>query len=607
MTQGLFKKTCHILATALLLLFSLYSPIRAETDGDLQTLEMFYEGKDLVVSATRNPKPLSQTAENVAVVTAADIEMMGAHTLPDVLNNIPGLQTDDRGSIATFGGLFIQGADPFNILFLLDGVTLNFIGAGLADIAPIPVQNIERIEIVKGPASSSWGSALGGVVNIVTKSPLEGKKLGGALSFSAGERGTRDSRGEVSGTVGPLGYYLHAGNIVSDGLSPNTPLDLNNVYGKLRRDLPGRGSLLFTLAYTTQSAGEGQAEAFQISLRDRKKNLLSTLSLNHPLGDKAALDLSLRTSWKRFDSLANDLITGEPLPDIITHEWTLGGSAKLALREGIQSIAAGADFDHVDYDDATVQLKGEKWGLFLNDTFSLGAFAITPGVRYDRLNQVGGFISPSLGATWRVNDRTILRAYGARGHSLPVMFPGATREKVLTVQTGVETTQLPFLWLKATLFLNYISDHQSFDEDWNLILVKHKRQGVEVEARTVPLFNTSLAAGYTFVDVRSRESGEVVRNIPRQVVKLGVHYDDRSSFRGTLLGRYVWWNASADNNARYTAIIWDLNLSKRVFALRDTAVELFFSAHNLFNGAQYNFDAFQNARRWLEGGIKFSF
>ena len=77
---------------------------------------------------------------------------------------------------------------------------------------------------------------------------------------------------------------------------------------------------------------------------------------------------------------------------------------------------------------------------------------------------------------------------------------------------------------------------------------------------------------------------------------------------GALLGRYLWWNGSPGNATKDKAIIWDLNLAGKVFALRDTAVELFFNVHNIFNGAQFNTDSHdENARRWLEGGIRCNF
>ena len=123
--------------------------------------------------------------------------MMGAHTLVDVLATVPGIQTNERGGLGSFNDLYIQGATAVHILFMLDGVALNLMATQFTDFSGIPIQNIDRIEILKGPAPHPGDPALGGVINIITKSPIEGEKAGGTLSFSAWERGTRDSRGEL--------------------------------------------------------------------------------------------------------------------------------------------------------------------------------------------------------------------------------------------------------------------------------------------------------------------------------------------------------------------------------------------------------------------------
>ena len=620
MPRGFFQKALFIFLPTLLFLASLHGPAIAASDEDMQTLGMYYEPKDLVVSATRNPKPLSLAAENITIITAKEIEMMGAHTLVDVFANVPGIQASDQGGPGGLNDFFIWGASSVNhILLMVDGVTLNMQASQFVDPRGIPIQNIERIEIVKGPGSSSWGSALGAVINIVTKSPLVGKKVGGTLSFSGGERGTRDTRGEFSGTSGPLGYYLFAGNLTSRGFRPNTAVDQNNIYGKFRLELPSQGSLQFTIAYDRDRVGNGDLSAPPFGLVDKLHtiNFFSTLSLNYPISDRIDLDISLRTRYLKNDDIQTFLIdnpdfgvkAGDTL-DVKGHETTYGGSARLTWRERMNTLAVGADYDYLDTlaeshfnnDPANdTKLVSDKYGIFINDTLALGDFAVTPGIRYDRMRPVGDFFSPSLGVAWNPTDKITLRTYAARGYSLPLLDPGATQQKVTTVQAGVETTYIPYLWLKGTFFWNQLSDVQSSHTE-------QLKQGAEVEGKTVPIFNTSLSAGYTFIDAKDRDTGEIIQNIPRQILKLGLHYDDeRHSFRGALLGRYVLSNASADNNAKDKTIIWDLNLSKRVLNYHDTALELFFNAHNLFNGAQYSFDAFKNAPRWFEGGIKFDF
>ena len=605
MTRGKLSKICSVLICSLSLIAAFHHPALAASEDDLQTLELFYEGKDLAVSATRSPKLISQTAENITVITAAEIEMMGAHTLLEVLNNVSGIQLiDERGSLGAWTGFSIQGADFSQVLVLLDGVTLNFRNSNFADLSSIPVQFIERIEIIKGAGSSSWGSAMGGVINIVTRSPNEDKKAGGTLSFSGGERGTRDSRGEASGTAGPFGYYLYAGNLVSSGLSPHTRLDLDNLYGKLKWDLPRQGSLLFTIGHTWQSGGNGQSQIYDLSLEDRKKNFLSTLTYTRPLSDRAGIELSLRTASKRLDDFYSVTSTGETFPKKITRESDTGGSAKFTWRGDWQTLAVGTDYDFIKSNDGTTNVRSDKWGVFLNDTISLGPLAITPGIRYDRMNQTGGFTSPSLGVAWSLNEQTVLRAYAGRGYSLPLVITSTPQSKVITLQAGFETTQIPHLWLKTTFFDNYLETAGYFSPT----LAKQQRQGVEVEGRSIPIFNTSLSADYTLINAWDRATRQELPWQPRQIVKMGINYDDKHTLRASLLGRYVWFSITPDTPTKDKAVIWDLTLAKKVFAAHETELELFFNAHNLFNGAQYNSsEGFINSRRWLEGGVRFNF
>lgn len=483
----------------------------------------------------------------------------------------------------------------------------------------MPVQFIERLEIIKGPASSSWGSALGGVVNIVTKSPNEEKKIGGTVSFFGGERETRDSQGELAGTIDRFGYYLYGGNLTSNGFRPHTNIDENNIYAKLRWDLPERGSLLYTLGFTKGAAGGGQADIYDFFLNSNHHYFLSTLSLNYPINENTDFDVSVRTTSRAFGSTVNVLSIGTLLQENELTETTYGGSSRLTWRKGISTFVAGGDYDYAKVDtSSSAPILGQsvsqqhfttdKWGVFANDTLTLGNFAVTPGIRFDRMRQVGNSWSPSFGATWSLDEKTILRAYTGQGYSLPQILPGALQEKVFTVQTGFETSHIPSLWLKTTLFDNYISDHQGYDQNGKPVLQRLQKQGIEVEAKTVPVFNTSLVAGYTFIDAKNRDTGALVGyGIPRQILKLGLLYNYQNSFRASLLGRYVWWNAVLSDDARDNPIIWDLNLAKKFVIADDKAAEIFFTGHNLFNGAQYPSGYFKNPRRWLEGGVRFSF
>jgi vitamin B12 transporter len=209
------------------------------------------------------------------------------------------------------------------------------------------------------------------------------------------------------------------------------------------------------------------------------------------------------------------------------------------------------------------------------------------------------------------------------GFSIPPLFDtyglgigneNLKMEKVWSVSAGVETSVTRYFWVKATYFFNYIDDYIGFNGINYENVGSRRRQGVETEVRTVPFWDTSLMAGFTFISVKDIEADRVVKDIPRNVWDVGIDYNNEKIVRAALRGHYIWWNASSDLNfpegeadARYKAMIWDLNLSRTVFDGKDLSMDIFFTAHNLFNGSQYSNGLFPNPGRWFEGGVRCKF
>jgi vitamin B12 transporter len=136
---------------------------------------------------------------------------------------------------------------------------------------------------------------------------------------------------------------------------------------------------------------------------------------------------------------------------------------------------------------------------------------------------------------------------------------------------------------------------------------KQRRQGVEAEIKTMPLYNTSLMAGYTYLEARDRDTGEEISGTPKYTVDVGIQYDDKKSFQATLKGHYVRWHIPPHEQGKFNAMTWDLNLAKMVFTHENTTIDLFFTAHNIFNSAQYPIISTRNPGRWFEGGVRFDF
>jgi len=622
MHKSLYKTTIFLLPA--LFLLTLCRPAFAQPEREMTTLKMFYDEDDIVVTPTRYPKSISRVAENMTVITAEDIKAINAHTLADVLYYVPGVSVQVTGGPGSLANTFIQGSAFRHVLLLIDGVPQNNLSDSFPDVGAVTVQAIERVEIIKGPASSSWGSSLGGVINVITKSPDETRSLGGTVAASIGERNTGDYRGEISGKIAGVGFYLSGGGLLSDGILPHNGFHGGNLYTKLKYDPTDRADLTFTLGYNRGAREIGEVPLFGVSFDEDYHSLFATLGLNYSITSELFLEIALRSSSRNNRRITNDLGAGQLLDDFKADEYNYGFGAKLVWAPRYHEMVLGVDLDSGHFKSIIIKdgkQRLEKWSFFLNDTFSLRTFSLTPGFRYDHTSTNGDFWSPSLGVTFAPLENTVVRAFVSRGFSTPplsVTFgdgsfaanPNLKMETVWSYSFGFETTMLRYALLKTTIFRHDISDLiGSAGTNTFVNQGKQRRQGVEIEFKTMPVFNTSLAFGYAFTDASDRQTRETIPGVARNTYDVELRYDDSKSFRATLKGRYLHWHGEPADNGRYTAMIWDLHLAKKVFTFSDErqAVETFFSTHNLFNGAQYPAFPFRNPRRWFEGGVRFNF
>ncbi len=570
------------------------------------SLDLYSAWQETASSASRVPKPLSQTAENVTVITAKEIEQLNAHTLADILETVPGVQMQLRSAPGGVAFTYLQSTNYNHTTVLLDGTSINDLGDHYPNVSAIPARIIERIEIVKGSASSAWGQALGGIINVITKSP-EQRKLGGSVTASIGERTTADTRAEITGTSGRLGYYLSSGYLGSNGIAPNSalPVNSNSTYAKLAYALPGQGEMRASFNYYRSDRGTVYSpDILDIKQKQQVNSLLATLALNKPLSDSLVLDIQASHINDRQTLLQTE-ISSDTASTVFGKNLISGVKASLLWRTDNNVLVGGSDYEHVEYTNNSSFRKKDRWGVYLNDVLSVGPLSFSPGVRFDRTGN-GDQASASFGATWQVTGNTTLRAYTGRGYSLFEFNKNASPEKIWTTQVGVESTAVPYLWLKTTLFRNEI---------WNVLsqrnldpAVPERRiaLGAELEARTIPVFKTSLGAGYTFTNTVRTSDRHQVYEAARHTLQLALRYDD-STYRGVLAGRHVYWNGVPGYGGKYWGLIWDLHLGATLLKREDSSLELFFSGHNLFNGKQFSDETLPNNSRWFEGGMRVRF
>lgn len=174
----------------------------------------------IAVTANRTPTPISEIASSITVITREEIQKSQSAFVSHLLRNVPSLDVVQSGGEGKLTSIFIRGANSHHTLVLLDGIPLNDPSSpnNAVDLSNLMINNIERIEIIRGPQSVLYGpEAIGGVVQLFTKAGEN--KYDVSLSTEAGSNERYDINASLSGTSNKFSYSLAAGHFETGGIS----------------------------------------------------------------------------------------------------------------------------------------------------------------------------------------------------------------------------------------------------------------------------------------------------------------------------------------------------------------------------------------------------
>lgn len=177
----------------------------------------------IVVTATRVPTPADEIGSSVTLISAEQIEQRQYRSLAEALRGVPGLRVVQSGGPGQQASVFIRGASSSHTLVLIDGVDVSDPGnpSRAVDFANLPVDNVDRIEIVRGPQSTLYGSnAIGGVINVITKRGSGDTRA--SLAMEAGSNSTANQYLTAQGGADRAGYSLSLSHqkTHSDSMTP---------------------------------------------------------------------------------------------------------------------------------------------------------------------------------------------------------------------------------------------------------------------------------------------------------------------------------------------------------------------------------------------------
>ena len=456
---------------------------------------------DTVITASRVLQRAQDALPDVSLITRADIERSQARDLPTLLQNLAGMEITQSGGMGGVASLFMRGAESRHALVLVDGLPMNNLNFNLAALEHLPLNGIERIEVVRGNVSSLYGSAaLGGVVQIFTRQNSSKLGKGPWLETNAQLGSNQFRSGQVSaGQSWASGFGVNASseNIQTQGFNainplqrPNTNTDLDgykrqsNAINFSQEFEAGRIGLMLRethadVQYDSQWGPANQADESKSVLRNALLNASykasSQLQWHFSLGQQADKLNAAVTAYPYF-------VNSQSKTSSVGAVWTLWPQHSLTsgYESTRQKIASDTAYNPTERTldswrlGYQAQLKNQQWQLNVrrdqysdfgeaNTWYAGYGYFLTPALRV-KASASTGFMAPTF------ND--LYYPWGGN----PLLKP----EKARSNEVGLQYIQAKWN-ARLTAFENRYTNLIDNDQFWTRTnIAKAKNQGIEV-------------------------------------------------------------------------------------------------------------------------------
>lgn len=409
----------------------------------------------VVITANRTPQPLSSVLADISVVERDEIQRSGAFGVADLLARLPGVEFARNGGPGTSTSLFIRGSETRHTAVYIDGVRVDSQSTGGAAWEQIPLDQFERIEVLRGPAAAVYGSdAVAGVVQLFTKRGNGAARPTAALTL--GSFGTAQAQVGVSGSADALDYALSAGHGRSDGFDARTAAAAGH---NLDKDGWKRSSVQGRVGYQINPAHRVDASLLASKLRSGYDGSATADDQNHHTLRTGSLawegrwsaDSITRAQWGQTDS------TYETQPSFYRTETTLKNlTLQHEQRVAGQWLTGTLERrDDALFNPATAfaaDLRGQRHqnALGLGWRADVGAHGLQAHVRHDDDSEFGGKSTGSLAWGWAFVPQWRVTAAAATSFRVPTLYQRLSQygNAALVPETG-RNVEMGLRWASA--------------------------------------------------------------------------------------------------------------------------------------------------------------
>jgi len=492
--------------------------------------------KPVVVTATRVPVAADLVASAVTVLRGADLVAQGIRTVAQALEAVPGAHVVETGSFGGQTSSFMRGGESDYTKVLLDGVALNQAG-GAIDLASLTTDNVDRIEIVRGPVSVLYGTdAVTGVIQIFTRSGQGPARFG--ADVAAGTYGSTRGAVDIAGGTHTIGYSARVSRFASDGLYPYNNQYRNSVVSAGVRVVPDvRTDASLTYHYGDDIyhfPTDGFGAPVDSNQRAAERGPLLSLNAHRVLGQH--FDARVTAGVKEARLFYNDEpdSPGEDVTywsrDFVRRATTSAlltwhAAERVSVSGGIEleaerqrgtsqfssTLSGSGPLD-------TIAVRRNNNGYFGQAVLTVGAAAVTVGGRLDANSQFGTHATYRAGLVYRI-DQFRVRLSGGTGFKEPTFFenfahgfvtgnPDLKPERSRSWEAGVERGAVTL-----TYFNQRFRDLIEYDPGPPPGVPNYYNvgdaiaDGIEANAGTNVGRHVAISLSYTYLHTRVEKSG----------------------------------------------------------------------------------------------------
>lgn len=543
------------------LFFFYFLPISVKAQEKQDSVRS-YELSDVVITATKTSTPAYELASSFSVIDSTRLKNSHANGIYQLLQTQTGVSISQQGAPGAFTQVYLRGADPSQTQVLLDGSSMNMANdpSNTYDFADLSTDNVERIEIIRGPQSTLYGSnALAGVINIITKKGTGKPKV--SLSSEGGSYHTYKGVLDLSGSLKKFNYSLSFSKFKSDGFSSadekfgNTEKDGTENYNASTRigyEISNNFNVNFFGRFTKantdfdQTGGKfGDDPTYKYNLEEGAYRLEGNLKLLDGKWDqKFGVSFSRNLRKYKFDVSTNNPSESRSNYDgkRIKFDWqnnfildknnilTFGVESENELANSFyyysSHITNSSPIPNT-FESVFPEKSARTTGVYFEDQLRVNnSFFGSIGLRYDKHEKFGSVFTFRIAPAYIFwSTGTKIKATYGTGFKAPSLFylydpaygnPDLSPEKSKGWDAGIEQYLFGYkVTTGLTYFQNTFTDLFGFDNNFKTINInKSETKGVEFYIDSKIEDDLSINANYTFTESKDISAGSSDENLP---------------------------------------------------------------------------------------------